>query len=134
MALLVLALPLWTGLAVVVWGWMIDSAPALGMSVKSWRTLRVSWAVLAVVTATAFVAGYVRRATATPEESLLYLQDQLWRSTRHEQGTLNRWLVWADAEELSRLRRLRDCPLGMGGTPRYPPELTTPKPRPKEAP
>ncbi len=24
----------------------------------------------------------------------MYLQDQLWRPTRREQGSLNRWLVW----------------------------------------
>jgi len=40
-------------------------------------------------------ASYVRLASATPEESLLYLQDQSWRHTRREQGNLNRWLTWA---------------------------------------
>jgi hypothetical protein len=91
----VLALPLWTGLAIAVWGWMIETAPLLEMPVKVWRTLRIAWLVLAVLATTATVAGYLRWATATPEESLLYLQDQLWRPTRGEQGSLNRWLVWA---------------------------------------
>jgi hypothetical protein len=95
MALVVLALPLWTGLAIAVWGWMIETAPLLEMPVKVWRTLRIAWLVLAVLATTATVAGYLRWATATPEESLLYLQDQLWRPTRGEQGSLNRWLVWA---------------------------------------
>ncbi|HWG44974.1 MAG TPA: hypothetical protein VN688_19550 [Gemmataceae bacterium] len=95
LALLVLALPLWTVLSVVVWSWMMDSAPALEMPVKVWRTLCVGWTALTILTATATVAGYLRWATATPEESLLYLQDQLWRPTRREQGSLNRWLVWA---------------------------------------
>jgi hypothetical protein len=35
------------------------------------------------------------RRRAPTEENLLYLQDQLWQQTRHEQATLNRWLVWA---------------------------------------
>jgi hypothetical protein len=52
-----------------------------------------------VLAATAALLGYLRWARATPEESLLYLQDQAWAATRSEQRRLNRWLIWA------RLRR-----------------------------
>jgi len=41
------------------------------------------------------VLAYARQASATPEEALLYLQDQVWRDTRCEQSRINRWLVWA---------------------------------------
>jgi DNA invertase Pin-like site-specific DNA recombinase len=40
-----------------------------------------------------------------------------------------RWLIWADADELERLRRLRDCSRNHSYGPAYPPRLTTPKVR-----
>src|SRR4051812_17229971 len=57
-----------------------------------------------------------------------------WVQTRKLPGAANRWLVWADAEELDRLRRLRDCPCDMSSPQRYPLELITPKPRPQTKP
>lgn len=95
MALLGAALPVWVGLAVVVWTWMMEDVPSLGMSRELWRVLRFAWAILTVLAVTGIVTSYLRRATATPEESLLYLQDQCWRQTRRQQGSLNRWLTWA---------------------------------------
>lgn len=95
MALVALALPVWTALAVMVWGWAVENLPPLDMSRELFRTLRIIWAGLAIVGATAVVAGYLRQAAATPEESLLYLQDVAWRGTRREQSQLNRWLAWA---------------------------------------
>ena len=95
MALLVLALPLWTVLSVVAWGWLIEDMGPLGMTREVWRMIRIVWAGLTIVAVTGVVAGYLRRTLATPEESLLYLQDQLWRQTRREQSSLNRWLTWA---------------------------------------
>src|SRR5438046_1018190 len=55
-----------------------------------------------------------------------------WVQTRRLSGATCRWLVWADADELNRLRRLRDCRLNMSSNERYPRELTTPKPRPPD--
>ncbi len=95
MALVALALPLWVGLAVVVWGWAVEDLPPLDMSRELFRTLRIIWAVLAVVGVTVVAAGYLRQAAATPEEALVYTQDIVWRATRHEQRQLNRWLAWA---------------------------------------
>jgi hypothetical protein len=48
-----------------------------------------------------------------------------WVHGRRVRGRCEYWVVWADAEELERLRRLRDH----RQTP-YPSELTTPKSRP----
>lgn len=95
MGLLGFALPVWVGLAVVVWTWLMEGVPPLGMPREVWRVLRFAWAILAVLAVTGIVTSYLRRATASPEESLLYLQDQCWRHTRREQGSLNRWLTWA---------------------------------------
>jgi hypothetical protein len=41
----------------------------------------------------------------------------------------NRWVIWADPEELDRLARLRACPKTWHSKPREP-ELIRPKPRP----
>lgn len=101
MALLGFALPVWVGLAVLVWTWLMEGTPPLGMPRAMGRVLRLAWAVLAVLATTGIVSSYLRRLTATAEESLLFLQDQCWRQTRREQGHLARWLTWA------RLRRQR---------------------------
>lgn len=106
MGLLALALPLWPGLAVMSWVWLTSDGPTLGLPRDIWRLLRVVWAVVATVTATGIVVGYLRLATASPQESLLYLQDELWRLTRREQGTLNRWLTWARLRAQRKKERL----------------------------
>lgn len=43
--------------------------------------------------------SYLRQVRSPPEESRLFLQDQLWEATRWDQSRINRWLVRA------RLRR-----------------------------
>src|SRR5262249_3271579 len=48
-----------------------------------------------------------------------------WAHGRRVQGRCRYWVVWADGDELGRLRKLRD----RRQTP-YPPELTRPKARP----
>ena len=51
-----------------------------------------------------------------------------WIIARKLTGAGGRWILWADGEELDRLRRLRASPRGWADQP-YPPELTTPKTR-----
>ncbi len=97
-----LSLPVWTGLAWAIWGLKLtDLAPfqvrQLG-TVPPWdilpTELGIVWAGLVLLAAAGVAVSYMRWTTATPEESLLYLQDQCWRTTRREQGLLNRWLMW----------------------------------------
>ncbi len=52
-----------------------------------------------------------------------------WIGSRKSADAGGRWILWADAEELSRLRRLRTSPRSWSDAP-YPAELTTPKSRP----
>jgi hypothetical protein len=52
-----------------------------------------------------------------------------WVHARKLMVTHRRWVVWADAEEKGRLRRLHAARHRAPAT-RHPPELTTPKPRP----
>ena len=53
-----------------------------------------------------------------------------WIISRKLAGARSRWILWADGDELDRLRRLRSSPRGWADQP-YPPDLTTPKARPK---
>jgi hypothetical protein len=110
MALLGLSLPMWTGLALMVWAsGMADLATpsarprpfftdrlrfsVLPLDVA--RELGLVWIGLALLAAAGVAVSYLRWTTATPEEQVVYLQDQCWRLTRREQGLLNRWLMWA---------------------------------------
>jgi DNA invertase Pin-like site-specific DNA recombinase len=53
-----------------------------------------------------------------------------WIACRRLPGPCGRWILWADNGELDRLRRLRACPRVWSDRP-YPPELTSPRARPK---
>jgi hypothetical protein len=66
-----------------------------------WQCIVVVWVVAILVAVGYTVLSYLERILAGPQESALYLQDQLWTATRGEQRRINRWLVWA------RLRRQR---------------------------
>jgi hypothetical protein len=51
-----------------------------------------------------------------------------WLTSRKVTSAGNRWAIFADADELSRLTSLRASPRSWPNP--YPPELTTPKPKP----
>lgn len=53
-----------------------------------------------------------------------------WLTSRKVVDAGGRWAIYADADELGRLRRLRDSPRGWPQP--YPTELITPKPMPEE--
>ena len=50
-----------------------------------------------------------------------------WVLSRKVLAAGGRWAIYADADQLQRLRQLRDCPRGWPQP--YPTELITPKPR-----
>ena len=52
-----------------------------------------------------------------------------WIHARRLSDEHERWVLWADQEELDRLARLRKCPKTWHGKPREP-ELVQPKPKP----
>jgi hypothetical protein len=93
--LLVLTAPLYAAAAYLVWGRVKAEAPALNIDPREWQAVLVVWIVGLGLAGAAAVVGYLGQTQARPEEVLLYLQDQVWRGTRGEQGRLNRWLVWA---------------------------------------
>jgi hypothetical protein len=64
-----------------------------------WRLLLLVWGSGIIMTTTTAFLAFLGRVQASQEESLLFLQDQLWKETRGEQRRINRWITWA------RLRR-----------------------------
>ena len=106
MASLGVVLPIWSGLAVMIWAWLMEGEPPLDMSPLVWRVVRIVWTVLGLLATTGIVVHYVRLTTATPEESILYLQDELWRQTRREQSRLHHWLTWARLRAQRKKERL----------------------------
>lgn len=59
-----------------------------------WQFIVVAWLLALFLMIARALLGYVGLARATREESLVYLQDQLWTATRGEQRRMARWLAW----------------------------------------
>jgi hypothetical protein len=94
--LLALALPLCLGGAWLLWNWLAD------VETRSY----VFETVLASALKLLYLFGiplllfraavaYANQCRAHRGENAQFLQDQLWRETRREQGRVNRWLTWA---------------------------------------
>jgi hypothetical protein len=64
-----------------------------------------------------------------PEPTLYSWLRRGWVNARQLQGRHGRWIVWADQDELTRLRGLRTRPRSWSDEP-PPADLTNPKPRP----
>jgi hypothetical protein len=58
------------------------------------RVVLLIWFMASILIGAYAVLSYMRQTQASPDEQRMYLQDQLWRETRRDQGRLNRWLVW----------------------------------------
>jgi hypothetical protein len=84
----------------LVAGWLLwwgsgQMPTAFQLSLAVWRNVVAFWVWVLVVSLSLTFFRYLGRLRAPTDENVLYLQDQLWRQTRHEQGAVNRWLVWA---------------------------------------
>jgi hypothetical protein len=100
---LLLLVPIFLSAAYILWAWLVSSLPPdwYDWGPPTWQVVVLIWGgAIMVMAAWAFLA-YLGRNQASPEESLLFLQDQLWAATRGEQRQINREIV------RSRLRRQR---------------------------
>jgi len=68
------------------------------------------------------------RALDIPQPTLYSWLRRGWVHGRQLPGAQGRWILWADSDELGRLRKLRTCARGWFNQPQAE-ELTTPKPR-----
>jgi hypothetical protein len=92
---LVLALPLWALLACLTWWGLTGWEPLFGIDDPVLFALLLLGTLGGGIALAGAVLRHRQSARATPEEALLYLQNQLWRETARDQGRLNRWLAWA---------------------------------------
>jgi hypothetical protein len=94
--LLAIALPLCVGAAAWLWQWLQEDRSRVhsvdDVLVSSMKLLYLFGVPLLLFRA---VLGYVSQCRAGRAETVLFLQDQLWRETRREQSRANRWLTWA---------------------------------------
>jgi hypothetical protein len=94
-AQLVLTLPIWVGLALVLWSLLPQQWNDLELPGHVWQTVLLIWLLALVVLVGVGLLSYLGRTRMTEAEAMLLLQDELWRQTRREQGRINRWLARA---------------------------------------
>ena len=97
--------PLYCGVGYLLWSALDRATPPHGVGVDNvafgeWRLLILFWIVVGLGIPIAVAWGYADRAFASPTQSLLYLQDQLWDETLSEQGQANRLLTRGRVREL----------------------------------
>ncbi len=93
---LLVSLPLWAGLAYLLWQLLTDEGDEFPKPDQSmWHATVLIWTIGAIVAVSVVVLRYMGQYQTTAEENQLFLQDEVWRETRREQSRLNRWLVWA---------------------------------------
>lgn len=89
-----LMLPIFAGLAQVIWKSVPFERGNPGLLPPIWHGLVLCWLIgLCWIVAAGFL-DYARRRRMTATEAILYLQDGLWAESRREQRRLNRWWVW----------------------------------------
>ncbi len=83
--------------AFIGWRWLWNELwyPLVRVPRDLWFALVLLWIFAVALLVASALLGYLRWASASGMESLLYLQDQAWAATRGEQRRLQRWLVWA---------------------------------------
>jgi hypothetical protein len=77
------------------WNYLHGMRSRYGMGASSWQTVTFIWCCTMILLVGWTLFSYRTRSRMTAEESLLYLQDQLWRQTRREQSRISRWIAWA---------------------------------------
>jgi hypothetical protein len=95
MPLLAIVAAVWAVAAALLWLALSTAEPPPAMAPGVWRGVLLVFVIGLTAAVLAGAAAYVAWASATPEEHLLYLQDQLWRETRREQNRVSRFLTWA---------------------------------------
>jgi hypothetical protein len=95
-ALLVLTVPLWAGLAEIGWLWLSSSRGNRPLNLPGglWRVILLTWILGVGMLLAGFVLNYISSRNRSAQEGLLASQDILWQETRVEQRRVARWLAW----------------------------------------
>jgi hypothetical protein len=100
---LLLCVPLFLSAAYLIWSRLSIEMPPnwFEAPLNIWRLVVFIWGGAIVLAASWAFLAYLGRSQASVEESVLFLQDQLWGATRGEQRQINRVIT------RTRLRRQR---------------------------
>jgi hypothetical protein len=90
---IVLAAAGWALVAQVVWAGLPDVVHEFPRLLD--RMLVLIWMLAILVFVGAGMIGYQGREQSRPEAARMYLQDVLWKETRAEQRSMNRFVAWA---------------------------------------
>jgi hypothetical protein len=98
-ALMLVALPVFTLLAHVVWKLLRLPARWSGVDLPDWLwpwtgLIWPVWMLAMVLLATWGLISYWARRGMSATEGQIILQDAMWEETRREQRWINRWLAW----------------------------------------
>jgi hypothetical protein len=91
------SVPVFAIVAALLWVRLrVEEPPVPGaISPVVWQLFAVLWAGVIVLLIAHVFLSYIGRVKASREQSMLFLQDQLWSATRGEQRRNARWLAWA---------------------------------------
>jgi hypothetical protein len=93
--ILLLSLPLWATLAQICWRVIPREWGNPGIMPVVWQAILVFWIIGIGLLCVAAGVTYWYRRLMSPQECLIFLQDELWKDTRGEQRRFGRWLAWA---------------------------------------
>ena len=91
---LVLALPLWAVFAQAAWALLPRRWEAAGLSPRLVQIVVLVWSLGIGYFLVRAGLRLWRHRQRDAQVARLFLQDALWKETRGEQRTINRWLVW----------------------------------------
>jgi hypothetical protein len=78
--------------------WVLEEFPQTGresLAARVWLLLVILWSGALFLMLLHLTLSYLRHSMQNPEEARLSLQEELWHTTRGEQRSIWRWLVWA---------------------------------------
>jgi hypothetical protein len=94
-----LGLPPCALLAQGVWNVLFSPALILDLPVRLTRVVYLGWFLAVGALVVSALLDLQWQKQQPPERAALYLQDTLWRETRHEQRRLNRWIAWRSRKQ-----------------------------------
>jgi hypothetical protein len=92
--MLILVSIFWAALAQVFWNvfpWQLGNPD---FPPRVWRAILLTWFAGASLYVVFNLLQYWSRKQMSPDEAMLFLQDELWKETRREQRRSGRWLAW----------------------------------------
>jgi len=103
-ATLLLSLPIWAALGLAAFLLLPGSWTGLGIDPRGERLILVVWVLGVGGLVAGSLFGYLGRRRAALEEATMPMQELLWKETRSEQRTINRWLTWGNLRRNWRTR------------------------------